>query len=202
MRGSDFVVWIVLCLYSLEWLVTDNRSETRICWIGLNKSFWHNSSDQCRIVLYFAPGLCIVAMALILQLILECLDWLHGRYSPGLIKGDRLTNPSLWITHHVMLAYRSCRFETHGKGFSSLTHCSSLSKLIVTAWKYFGMYIRDYYSYFDPNSNVVFSCDQAALQMVFSVCPSVRPSVRHTFLTMFPSSDHHEIFRIYYQWPT
>ena len=35
-----------------------------------------------------------------------------------------------------------------------------------------------------------------------SVCPSVCPSVRHTFLTMFPSSDHHEIFRSYYQWPT
>ena len=58
----------------------------------------------------------------------------------------------------------------------------------------------------------IFSCDQAALQMVFSVCPSVRPSVCpsvrlsvrlsvcHTFLTMFPSSYHHEIFRSYYQW--
>ena len=44
----------------------------------------------------------------------------------------------------------------------------------------------------------VLSCDQAALQMVFSVFPSVR----HTFLTMFPSPYHHEIFRIYYQWPT
>ena len=41
-----------------------------------------------------------------------------------------------------------------------------------------------------------------------SVCPSVCPSVRlsiwlsgcHTFLTMFPSSYHHEIFS-YYQWP-
>ena len=49
---------------------------------------------------------------------------------------------------------------------------------------------------------MVFSCDQAALQMVFSVClsvcPSVRPSVCHTFFTMFPSSYHHEIFRNYY----
>ena len=53
---------------------------------------------------------------------------------------------------------------------------------------------------------IVFSCDQAALQMVFSVRLSVRPSVRpsvclsvcHTFFTMFPSSYHHEIFRIYY----
>ena len=48
----------------------------------------------------------------------------------------------------------------------------------------------------------IFSCDQAALQMVFSVCLSVCPSVRHTFLTMFPSSYHHKIFRSYYPWPT
>ena len=32
--------------------------------------------------------------------------------------------------------------------------------------------------------------------MVFSV----RPSVCHTFLTMFPSLYHHEMFRSYYQW--
>ena len=36
---------------------------------------------------------------------------------------------------------------------------------------------------------LIFSCDQAALQMAFSVCPSVC----HTFLTMFPSSYHHEM---------
>ena len=34
----------------------------------------------------------------------------------------------------------------------------------------------------------------------FEVRPSVRLSVRHTILTMFPSSYHHEIFRSYYQW--
>ena len=34
-----------------------------------------------------------------------------------------------------------------------------------------------------------------------SVRLSICPSVRHTFLTMFPSSYHHEIFRSYYQWP-
>ena len=33
-----------------------------------------------------------------------------------------------------------------------------------------------------------------------SVRLSVCLSVRHTFLTMFPSSYHHEIFRTYYQW--
>ena len=48
---------------------------------------------------------------------------------------------------------------------------------------------------------IIFSCDQAALKMVFSVCSSVCPSVCHTFFTMFPSSYHHEIFRRYYQWP-
>ena len=33
-----------------------------------------------------------------------------------------------------------------------------------------------------------------------SVRLSVRPSVGHTFFTIFPSSHHHEIFRRYYQW--
>ena len=34
-----------------------------------------------------------------------------------------------------------------------------------------------------------------------SVCLSVCPSVRHTFLTMFPSSYHHEILRSYHHGP-
>ena len=34
-----------------------------------------------------------------------------------------------------------------------------------------------------------------------SVCPSVCLSVCHTFLTMFPSLYHHEIFRSYHQRP-
>ena len=47
----------------------------------------------------------------------------------------------------------------------------------------------------------IFSCDQAALWMVQSVCLSVCLSVCDTFFTMFPSSYHHKIFRSYYQWP-
>ena len=42
----------------------------------------------------------------------------------------------------------------------------------------------------------VFSCDQAALQMVFSVCPSVRPSVRLSVrlsVTPFWLCSHHPI---------
>ena len=73
------------------------------------------------------------------------------------------------------------------------------------------------YSVLSCYCSLLFSCDQAALWMVFSVrlsvCPSVRlsvcPSVRlsvclsvcHTFLTMFPSSYHHEIFRSYHIGP-
>ena len=44
---------------------------------------------------------------------------------------------------------------------------------------------------------LLISCDQAALWMVFSI----RLSIRHTFLIIFPSSYHHEIFRGYFQWP-
>ena len=47
---------------------------------------------------------------------------------------------------------------------------------------------------------IVFSCDQAALQMVFSVCPSVRPSVWPSFrlsvclsVTPFWLCSHHRI---------
>ena len=49
-------------------------------------------------------------------------------------------------------------------------------------------------------SKYIFSCNQAALRMDISVCLSVCPSVCDTFLTMFPSSYHHENFRSYYQW--
>ena len=52
------------------------------------------------------------------------------------------------------------------------------------------------YNRFNHCERPIFSCDQAALWMVQSVCPSAR----HTFLTMFPSLYHHEIFRLYYQW--
>ena len=46
-----------------------------------------------------------------------------------------------------------------------------------------------------------FSCKKLYEWYFLSVCPSVRPSVCHTFLTMLPSSHHHEIFRSYHQGP-
>ena len=50
---------------------------------------------------------------------------------------------------------------------------------------------KQLYEWFSPS---------VRLSVRLSVCLSVRPSVCHTFLTMFPSSYHHEIFRSYYQW--
>ena len=44
-------------------------------------------------------------------------------------------------------------------------------------------------------------CPSVRLSVRLSVCPSVRLSVCHTFLTMFPSSYHHEIFRSYHIGP-
>ena len=80
-------------------------------------------------------------------------------------------------------------------------------RLILQIWQYLFHFIIEQWQQI-CNFVYIFSCDQAALQMVFSVRPSVClsvrlsvcPSVRHTFLTMFPSSYHHEIFRSYYQW--
>ena len=46
-----------------------------------------------------------------------------------------------------------------------------------------------------------FSCDQAALKNT-SFRPPVCPSVRRTFLAMFLSSYHPEVFMSYYHWQT
>ena len=91
-------------------------------------------------------------------------------------------------------------FKTFARRFPELYHIywPRIRLLFVTRLSAF---LCHWYS-------LIFSCDQAALWMVQSVCPSVRPSVClsvrpsvcHTFLTMFPSSYHHEIFRSYYQW--
>ena len=88
------------------------------------------------------------------------------------------------------------------KNFASRCPCSNelerLTDYMYLTWQG----TRIVASVMPTTQYALFSCDQAALQMVFSVrpsvCPSVRPSVCHTFFTMFPSSYHHEIFRSYY----
>ena len=83
-------------------------------------------------------------------------------------------NFSIWWCHHAV----------HGHWYYFR---------LITPYNTYIPYIFHQIVAFSPS---IFSCNQAALQMV----QSVRLSVRHTFLTMFPSSYHHEIFRSYYQW--
>ena len=65
--------------------------------------------------------------------------------------------------------------------------CQSLIHIADCLWK-------------QPIDACVFSCVSAATKQLYEwFSPSVCPSVRHTFLTMFPSSYHHENFRSYYQ---
>ena len=96
----------------------------------------------------------------------------------------------------VILYFKVLKINPQGSKFHS-SHRLRRVKMTVRQVEY----LQD----LSDGQLTIFSCDQAALQMVFSVRPSVRlsvcPSVCHTFLTMFPSLYHHEIFRSYYQWP-
>ena len=79
-----------------------------------------------------------------------------------------------------------------------------IGTLQTCVYAYFSLHIYSYYimDWCDKFSISVFSCDQAALWMVFSVCPSLCLSVCPShLLTMFPSSYHHEIFRSYHHGP-
>ena len=78
------------------------------------------------------------------------------------------------------------------KGF----YCISNLRLIRESIFFYGYYQYGYNQY-EP-VDIDFLAATKQLYEWFS--PSVRLSLRHTFLTMFPSSYHHEIFRSYYQW--
>ena len=78
--------------------------------------------------------------------------------------------------------------NTHG--------CASICNRIM-----FALWIRRSSNYIQiRKTKANFSCDQAALITVQSVCLSVCLSVSYTFFTMFPSSYHHEISRNHYHW--
>ena len=78
--------------------------------------------------------------------------------------------------------------------------------ITMKLWLDFGkIMLKTFFGEFSLNSlNVFLAATKQLYEWYFlSICPSLRPSVhlsaRHTFLTMFPSSYHHEIFRSYYQ---
>ena len=105
-----------------------------------------------------------------------------------------------FLTHEQMFLWKCGRLETEDvltcKGLDASTF-----RFMQNAWllelsgpdSYCPMYLNT-----ASGGTDIFSCDQAALWIVFSVRLSVCLSVWHTFLTMFPSSYHHEIFRSYH----
>ena len=84
---------------------------------------------------------------------------------------------------HKLCLYISYKISCHHDGIiNSNSNFQTLKLLVLTM-------------------NVILSCNQAFYEWFSpSVCLSICPSVCHTFLTLFPSSYHHEIFRTYYQW--
>ena len=78
-------------------------------------------------------------------------------------------------------------------------------KKIGTYWQnpfIFGV-VYDIYIFLAATKNSMngIFCPSVRPSLRPTVCPSVRLSICHTFLTMFPSSYHHEIFRSYHQGP-
>ena len=63
---------------------------------------------------------------------------------------------------------------------------------LLPVWWYFQQHISRNVKASLKDNMLIFSCDQAALQMVFSVCLSVRPSVRLS-VTPFWLCSHHRI---------
>ena len=109
------------------------------------------------------------------------------------------TSLSFWCKVYHALVSLCCKFERdrwsqRGASKQKLLEASGRAGAILTTVASRGC--PQWPSHY--NVVLIFSCDQLSSYMTGSVRPSVRPSVCHTFFTMFPSSYHHEIFRIYY----
>ena len=107
--------------------------------------------------------------------------------------------------HHVIFrSYYQCKSDVHAKGQGQGQRRSQVS--VTPVWIHIWWW-NDELGY---RVALFLAATKQLYKWYFpsvcpSVCPSVRlsvcPSVRHTFLTMFPSRIQ-EIFRSYYQWPT
>ena len=99
----------------------------------------------------------------------------------------------------LLLVFVQWRFSPPGRQF----HSQNLFENSVTV-NYRYLVDINLYEHFDNRYRFLAATKQLnewfSPSVCLSVCLSVRPSVRHTLLTIFPSSYHHEIFRSYYQW--
>ena len=118
------------------------------------------------------------------------------------IKWSRYIHCTLKSTIHVLWSSNDAGMYGHDSIYECIScniHHSNTERYLLP---YYASFVEYKWNYHKSISVImdIFSCDQAALWMVQSVRPSDRLSVRHTFLTMLPSSYHHEMFRNYYQW--
>ena len=123
-------------------------------------------------------------------------------------------NPvSIWHVHNILLLHPTLYYKCHLTKVSWDHNCNlvkilfaQILILVIQSCHNFAhamtaqllWHVQNYDmigSFFVHESHIFFSCDQAALRTLLSV----RPSVCHTFFTMFLLSYHHEIFRSYYQ---
>ena len=94
------------------------------------------------------------------------------------------TSPILTqIGRFQTIAFKSLRFALfHQECYISLCTIN----FCIMPWRFPGYHMISSYvtgkNLYCCGTDIVFSCDQAALQMVFSVCLSVRPSVRPSHL--------------------
>ena len=115
------------------------------------------------------------------------------------------TYQSFWPNnaHRIITLYMHLQFErTHWgaalacHALHSLGHSFGCVPISMNKSDCGGHHVNE--AYVDAQIAMLFSCDQAALRTLISVCLSVC----HTFLTMLLSSYHPEIFRSYHHWQT
>ena len=105
-----------------------------------------------------------------------------------------LTQSVTWVSDH---RYSTARFSHY---FVSPLHLQSLYLLLIPPACWYKLNCNRFNDherlFFLAATNQLY--EWYFLSVCLSVCPSVCLSVRHTFLTMFPSSYHHQIFRNYH----
>ena len=118
------------------------------------------------------------------------LSWSVGFVHPSVPEETVLV---VWYQSDLLIIYSSVCYVTDHIYTGEIIRAvqpHSCPKVSEVTW---AIFVKITWSHWERT----FSCDQAALWMVLSV----RLSVCHTYLTMFPSSYHHEIFRSYHQGP-
>ena len=128
-------------------------------------------------------------------------NFAHGKITISALTSVNF-HGSFWNVARTFIAQRSWSFNYGG---SALLHMCIIGHLMSQAiLAFLGSFLaatKQLYEWYFLSvcpSVRLSVCPSVRPSVRLSVCPSVRLSVCHTFLTMFPSSYHHEIFRSYH----